>query len=354
MPRINLLPWREQQRKERKLAFFVALGGAAVGAVLMAFAAYLMFNSMIGSQEDRNNRLRTEIKQKKPFATLQEEVFLALLRTADHLAAQEAELLKQFGVTPAQYNVLRILRGHRDTGLCGQRIAAEMVTQTPDIPRLVDRLEAAGHVDVPDDVRSLVAAGGGVLEERRGAEGVVVVSVGVDDVADRQIGEAAELLHHPGAVGEQAGVDDGDGVGPQDQRGVPEPGEEVDARTDLGRLMRRARLAQGLGSCGLDGVRGRAHGSPARGRRNAKTRPVVRRCGRWSGGRAACGRAGTRATGSGVGDCHANGPRGSQLDQLGYPYEFLHEHGGETEAGTFFGILGGEERVEDSDRKSVV
>jgi type IV pilus assembly protein PilN len=62
MPRINLLPWREQQRKERKLAFFVALGGAAVAAVVVAFAAYLLFNSMISSQEDRNNRLRTEIK----------------------------------------------------------------------------------------------------------------------------------------------------------------------------------------------------------------------------------------------------------------------------------------------------
>jgi len=62
MPRINLLPWREQQRKERKLACFVALGGAAVGALLAAFAGYLLVNSMIGAQERRNERLRTEIK----------------------------------------------------------------------------------------------------------------------------------------------------------------------------------------------------------------------------------------------------------------------------------------------------
>jgi type IV pilus assembly protein PilN len=62
MPRINLLPWRDQQRKERKLAFFVALGGAAVGALVVAFAIYLMFQSMIGSQERRNQLLRTEIK----------------------------------------------------------------------------------------------------------------------------------------------------------------------------------------------------------------------------------------------------------------------------------------------------
>ena len=62
MPRINLLPWREQQRKERKVGFFVALGGAAVAAGVVAFVAYLMLNSMISSQEQRNARLQVEIK----------------------------------------------------------------------------------------------------------------------------------------------------------------------------------------------------------------------------------------------------------------------------------------------------
>jgi type IV pilus assembly protein PilN len=62
MPRINLLPWREQQRKERKLAFFVALGGAAVAGLVVAFAAYLLFSSMISAQEARNQQLRAEIK----------------------------------------------------------------------------------------------------------------------------------------------------------------------------------------------------------------------------------------------------------------------------------------------------
>src|SRR6478736_6198672 len=62
MPRINLLPWRDQQRKERKLAFFVALGGAAFAALVTVFAGYLLFKSMISSQEARNERLRTEIK----------------------------------------------------------------------------------------------------------------------------------------------------------------------------------------------------------------------------------------------------------------------------------------------------
>ena len=62
MPRINLLPWREAQRKERKLAFTVALGVAALAAGVTAFAVYLAFGSMIEAQEARNERLRNEIK----------------------------------------------------------------------------------------------------------------------------------------------------------------------------------------------------------------------------------------------------------------------------------------------------
>src|ERR1700694_2244519 len=62
MPRINLLPWREGQRKERKLAFLVALGGAARRAGVSSFAAYLLYGSMIESQQHRNQQLRVEIK----------------------------------------------------------------------------------------------------------------------------------------------------------------------------------------------------------------------------------------------------------------------------------------------------
>jgi type IV pilus assembly protein PilN len=62
MPRINLLPWREQLRRERKIAFFIALGAAAGAAALVAFVAYLLVGSMIDAQEQRNARLRSAIK----------------------------------------------------------------------------------------------------------------------------------------------------------------------------------------------------------------------------------------------------------------------------------------------------
>ena len=62
MPRINLLPWREGQRKERKLALLVWLGGAAVAGLAASFAVYLLYSTMIESQIHRNDQLRGEIK----------------------------------------------------------------------------------------------------------------------------------------------------------------------------------------------------------------------------------------------------------------------------------------------------
>ena len=63
MPRINLLPWRDEQRKERKLKFMVALGVAAISACVVAFAGYLMMDSMVSAQEARNDKLKDEITE---------------------------------------------------------------------------------------------------------------------------------------------------------------------------------------------------------------------------------------------------------------------------------------------------
>jgi type IV pilus assembly protein PilN len=62
MPRINLLPWREAERKDRKMAFAVWMGIAAGAALATTGAAYVMFGSMIQAQVRRNDQLRAEIK----------------------------------------------------------------------------------------------------------------------------------------------------------------------------------------------------------------------------------------------------------------------------------------------------
>jgi type IV pilus assembly protein PilN len=63
MPRINLLPHRESRRRERKLAFLVAMVAAAGTGIVTSFAAYLLYGSMIESQQHRNDTLRAQIKQ---------------------------------------------------------------------------------------------------------------------------------------------------------------------------------------------------------------------------------------------------------------------------------------------------
>lgn len=91
-------------------------------------------------------RLQTEIRQSRPFPHPAEEAFLNLQRTAGWLLRGVEETLRPFGLTHAQYNVLRILAGAGAAGLpCGE-VAARMITRDPDMTRLLDRMEKRGHV----------------------------------------------------------------------------------------------------------------------------------------------------------------------------------------------------------------
>ncbi|MBI4737736.1 MAG: MarR family transcriptional regulator [candidate division NC10 bacterium] len=74
------------------------------------------------------------------------EAFVNLLRTADALMQGVAATLKSAGLSPAQYNVLRILRGAGPDGLACREIGERMITRDPDITRLLDRLEERGLV----------------------------------------------------------------------------------------------------------------------------------------------------------------------------------------------------------------
>ncbi len=87
-----------------------------------------------------------ELRQTKPFPSNREEAFVSILRTADLLRWRITEVLEPEGITLSQFNVLRILRGAKDTGLPTLEIGARMVEQSPGITRLVDRLELAGLV----------------------------------------------------------------------------------------------------------------------------------------------------------------------------------------------------------------
>ena len=83
---------------------------------------------------------------RKPSPSPEQEAFLSLQRTADLLARGAEEAVKRWGLSGAQYNVLRILRGAGPDGLhCGE-VGERMLTHDPDITRLLDRLEKRGLI----------------------------------------------------------------------------------------------------------------------------------------------------------------------------------------------------------------
>src|SRR5437899_2723721 len=92
------------------------------------------------------NKLAREIKQTKPFASLEEEAALNLQRTAAVLEQAFEGTLKSHGISATQYNALRILRGAGEKGLPCQEVGSRMIRLEPDLTRLFDRLEARGFL----------------------------------------------------------------------------------------------------------------------------------------------------------------------------------------------------------------
>jgi DNA-binding MarR family transcriptional regulator len=118
------------------------------------------------------SKLQIELKQTKPFRSLEEEVILNLARTSEYVSNAMSGLIKASDLTPTQYNVLRILRGAGDDGLSCGEISERMVTKESDITRLLDRLENRNLItrERPANNRRIVIAriadeGLGILAE---------------------------------------------------------------------------------------------------------------------------------------------------------------------------------------------
>lgn len=85
-------------------------------------------------------RLQKELKKRRPFDSAEQEAMLNITRTADRFGICFARLFREHGLTPSQYNVLRILRGESKP-LPILEIADRMLTAVPGITGLIDRLE---------------------------------------------------------------------------------------------------------------------------------------------------------------------------------------------------------------------
>ncbi len=91
-------------------------------------------------------KLQHELKKKRPFESPEQEAALSVLRTSDQLQIRFARLFREHGLTPSQYNILRILRGEGKP-LPILEIASRTITVVPGITGLIDRLEQAGFVN---------------------------------------------------------------------------------------------------------------------------------------------------------------------------------------------------------------
>jgi len=142
--------------------------------------------------------IQSELKQKRPFRSSQQEAALALMRTADVVRRRIAGVIEPRGITLQQYNVLRIIWGAGKDGIPTLDIAGRMIERTPGITRLLDRLEAKKLVRrkrCPTDRRQVLCwitePGLRLLEELQGpvdqADHMAIGSLAVGDL-ERFIG----------------------------------------------------------------------------------------------------------------------------------------------------------------------
>lgn len=85
-------------------------------------------------------RLEDEIKQTKPFKDEFQKLVLNINVTSSYLNTMFAEMLKPHGITPHQYNVLRILKGRFPESYCNQDITQRMIDKSSNATRIVDKL----------------------------------------------------------------------------------------------------------------------------------------------------------------------------------------------------------------------
>jgi DNA-binding MarR family transcriptional regulator len=128
-----------------------------------------------------NDEAYIELKQTKPFASMEHAAHLSIIRTSSMLMDAFERMLKPHDITATQFNVLRILRGAAPDGLCRNEIRDRMVNRMPDVTRLLDRMEEAGLIG-----RERSGEDRRMVRTRITAEGNRVLDMIDDDVVAEQ------------------------------------------------------------------------------------------------------------------------------------------------------------------------
>jgi DNA-binding MarR family transcriptional regulator len=86
-------------------------------------------------------------RARRRFDTLEQEVFLRLWRAYDRLHSIEEAFFKEHGLSPQQYNLLRLMRAAHPERVATLTLAQRLVSRAPDVTRMIDKLEADGLVE---------------------------------------------------------------------------------------------------------------------------------------------------------------------------------------------------------------
>ncbi len=155
MPSINLLPWREEERKQRQRDFGVAAAGAVVAAIAVVVGTVFFYSSMISAQQDRNQRLTNEIVELEKSITeidgleRQKERLLARMEIIEQLQKSRPEIVHLFDEIVEQLPEGVYLTGMKQTGSRVEiRGVAQSSTRVSALMRQIDASDWLGDPEV--------------------------------------------------------------------------------------------------------------------------------------------------------------------------------------------------------------
>jgi len=155
MPNINLLPWREAERKKRQRDFGVAAGGAVVAAIAVVMGTVFAYSQMISNQQDRNQRLTNEIVELEKSITeidgleRQKERLLARMEIIEQLQKSRPEIVHLFDELVRQLPEGVYLTGLRQSGRRVEiRGVAQSSTRVSALMRQIDASDWMGNPEV--------------------------------------------------------------------------------------------------------------------------------------------------------------------------------------------------------------
>ena len=148
MPRINLLPWREEERKKRQRDFMIAMAASFVAGVIALAATIFAYSQMIDHQQDRNARLEAEIVElEKSISEIdglerQKERLLARMEIIEQLQRSRPEIVHLFDEMTRQLPEGVYLTGMRQNGIAVELMGiAQSSTRVSALMRQIDSSE---------------------------------------------------------------------------------------------------------------------------------------------------------------------------------------------------------------------